>query len=186
MGCYPWCAEGDDYNSLSRNECLCRKYRWKNIGSSKVWSGCQETITLVPGIITPKPNGLYRCTDVRCKLCRLYIQECTSFVTSKGTTWEIRSHITCNAHNALYYLKCPWCEVTTKTETYTGRAVILRGRMNTHISCCKLGTGTDLFDKHVFECRKKHPNSTEPWFQYVFKDQRSEYVRHPWKNICID
>ena len=69
----------------------------------------------------------------------------------------------------MYYLKCPWCEVTTKTETYTGRAVILRGRMNTHISCCKLGTGTDLFDKHVFECRKKHPNSTEPWFQiYVF------------------
>ena len=121
-----------------------------------------------PKALQPKPNGLHRCPDVRCKLCRLYIQECTSFVTSKGTTWEIRSHVTCNSKNALYYLKCPWCNAT-KIETYTGRAVILRGRMNTHISCCKLGNGTDKFDKHVYECRQKHPNSTEPWFLiYVF------------------
>ena len=90
-------------------------------------------------------------------------------IRDRSTTWEIRSHITCHAQNALYYLKCLWCDATTKTETYTGRAVILRRRMNTHISCCKLGNGTDIFDKHVFECRQKHPDSAEPWFQiYVF------------------
>ena len=117
----------------------------------------------------PKPNGLFRCKRPNCKLCRLYIQECSSFVTSNGKTWEIRSHVTCHSINALYYLKCLWCPETYETETYTGKTEVIRDRMNNHISSCKLGTGTNEFNKHVYGCRKKHSESAEPWFHiYVF------------------
>ena len=34
---------------------------------------------------TPKENGIFKCTDKRCKLCRLYMQECKSFITARGT-----------------------------------------------------------------------------------------------------
>ena len=123
-------------------------------------------------IIEPKPNGLYRCNRRNCKLCQLYIQECTSFVCSNGKTWEIRSHITCHS---IYYLKCVWCDDDVEIETYTGKTNDFRLRMNNHISSCKTGHGTDKFDRHVFDCRQKHPNSREPWFQvYAFftvKDQ---------------
>ncbi len=136
-----------------------------------------------PSIIPqPKPNGFFRCNRPNCKLCRLYIQECTSFICSNGQTWEIRSHITCQSVNVLYYLKCLWCE--GPPETYTGKTNILRPRMNTHISTCKTGNGSDKFDQHVFSCRKKHPGSVEPWFQmyafFTIKNTKSleEYEKH--------
>ena len=117
-----------------------------------------------------KPNGLFRCNRPNCKLCQLYIQECNSFTTANGKNWEIRSHITCRSRNVLYYLKCLWCpEPTVFEETYSGRTNILRSRMNVHISGCRSGKTTDIFDKHVFQCMKKHPAATEPYFHiYAF------------------
>ena len=41
--------------------------------------------------------------------------------------------------------------------------------MNNHISSCKHGTGSDKFDKHVYECRLKNNHHSEPYFQiYAF------------------
>ena len=50
--------------------------------------------------------GLYRyeCKDSRCNLCALYIQECSSFITSNGHNWKVRCHVSCHSTNVLYCL----------------------------------------------------------------------------------
>ena len=112
-------------------------------------------------------NGLFRCGRDICKLCKLYIQECTSFICSNGFRWEIRSHIDCHSRNVLYYLKCRWCD--NPVTAYSGKTNIIRDRMNGHISGCRLGTTTDIFDNHVYECRRKHgaAGEIEPFF-YIY------------------
>ena len=46
---------------------------------------------------------------------------------------------------------------------------ILRQRMNNHISDSSTGNSTDRFDIHVYNCRKKHNYTKEPFFQiYAF------------------
>ena len=122
--------------------------------------------TVPPTISNPPVNGLFRCNGIRCALCN-YVQECTSFSTYNGYNWEIRCHINCNSVNVLYYLKCVWCNFAT---TYTGKTNILRLRMNNHISACRLGSSSDKFDNHVYNCRKNHQNKDrEPSFHiYAF------------------
>ena len=99
------------------------------------------------------------CSDPRCEICSLgYIQNCNSFVTSNGKTWEIKSHINCNSRNVLYYLECLFCngQVTKTGKTKS----ILRLRLNNHRSECATGRTTDVFDKHCHECgahRKQEP-----------------------------
>ena len=122
--------------------------------------------------LSPKENGLFKCSDKRCKLCRLYIQECDSFMTSKGIKWNIKSHITCNSDNILYYLTCVTCNDDT---TYTGKTVNLRDRMNNHITGCRWGNSTDKFDNHVYRCLKEQKKSSEPYFKiFTFLE-----VSHP-------
>ena len=55
-------------------------------------------------------------------------------------------------------------------ETYSGKTwQKLRGRVNDHICKCKSGKGSNKFDKHVFECGKKHGNLRPPYFKvYAF------------------
>ena len=53
-----------------------------------------------------KPAGISHCTHKSCKICKLYLQKCTSFVTSNGSEWEIKCHATCNSMNVVYYLIC--------------------------------------------------------------------------------
>ena len=108
----------------------------------------------------------------RCELRRLnYIQQCESFTTSNGVMWKIKSHVNCNSKNVVYFLKCNSCE-----ETYTGQTNNLRLRMNGHKSGARLGTNSDIFDKHVLKCRKRKQIDTEPLFLiYAFltlKDSR--------------
>ena len=115
-------------------------------------------------------KGVHR-TAVDCKICRLYIQECTSFVCSNGKVWKIPSRIDCHSKNLLYYLKCLWCPDPNKPETYTGKTKEMRPRMNNHASSCRTGRSTNIFDKHVFACRKKHgaKGDIEPFFHiYAF------------------
>ena len=122
--------------------------------------------SLPPTISNPIQNGLFRCNDIRCKLCRLYIQECTSFITYNGFNWQIRCNITCNSRNVVYYLKCIACSFST---TYTGKTNIMRKRMNVHISSCRLGGSPNKFDDHVFNCCNEHNYHSEPYFQiYAF------------------
>ena len=115
------------------------KFGAKNINSGNV---------IMPGIFA-------ECTDIRCQLCSLdYVQSCSSFLTSSGVTWHIKSHINCNSYNVAYFLKCNMCNGLV---TYTGiTEMTLRTRTNNHISCCRKGTGRNIFDNHVFECGTKN------------------------------
>ena len=77
------------------------------------------------------------------------------------STWKTKCLITCNSLNVIYFLKCAFCRIVTKL----GKTDNLRQRTNNHISGCRNGKGTDLFDNHVFECsRLKGMPPNEPFF----------------------
>jgi hypothetical protein len=119
------------------------------------------TTTIVP----PKENGIFTCSRSNCEICKSYLQPCKSFITSCNFEWFIRSHITCHSKNVIYFLKCLTCDEST---TYSGKTNNLRNRTNVHISGCRTGRTTDIFDLHVFECNQDH---TEPFFKlYVFTE----------------
>ena len=124
-----------------------------------------------PEAILKKKPGLFKCNGSRCELCQLnYIRECTSFVTSNGFEWVIKSHINCNSHNVLYFLKCSSCEIVT----YTGKTNNFRLRMNNHRSSANSGKGSDIFDRHVFECRQRLKVDRQPLFWvYCFMSVKS-------------
>ena len=96
-----------------------------------------------------KSSGLFKCKDKRCKICKLYINEGNSFKTANGTIWILKCYADCNSKNALYYLKCNFCNETS----YTGKTDNLRQRTNQHISDCRYNTGGN-FDTHVNMCAK--------------------------------
>ena len=111
-----------------------------------------------------KPNGLYKCKNSKCVMCRDFIQECTSFITANGVEWTIQGHITCKSRNVLYYLKCLACNEVT----YTGKTKsVWNLRNNTHRSECRSGKTSDLFDLHVHDCIKKHQVTSEPFFSVL-------------------
>ena len=111
---------------------------------------------------TNAPKGLFKCRDLRCKICRLYVQEGNSFVTSNGSTWFVRCYADCNSLNVLYFLTCSFCQY----ETYIGKTDNLRSRTNNHITACRHGSGTDRFDNHVHHCAITNNLSLgEPFFK---------------------
>ena len=119
-------------------------------------------------------RGITLCGRPNCKICNLYLQECDSFRTANGTLWEIRCQITCNSKNVIYYQVCSFCSRVSNT----GKTDNLRERTNNHISCCRNGTGSDLFDLHVYQCARINRSSeqveqamSEPFFKlYVFME----------------
>ena len=132
-----------------------------------------EFNSLPPAIDESNEWGLFKCKQAssNCKICKLYIQECKSFICSNGVEWTIRSHVDCHSANLLYYLKCLWCPDTSNPETYTGKTEDTRERMNNHMSDICTGNTTDRFDRHVHECRRKHRDrgNIEPYFHmYAF------------------
>ena len=96
-------------------------------------------------------QGLFKCQDIRCKLCQLYIQEGDRFIMSNNQEWIIKCKITCRSANVIYYLKCINCNTS-----YIGKTNNLRLRMNNHISSCKSGMSDNIFDNHVFNCLIKN------------------------------
>ena len=108
------------------------------------------------------PNGIYKCSDLRCKICQLYLVECTSFKTANDTEWVVKSHITCNSREVIYFQICSFCN----TESNIGKTVDLRSRINNHISACRLGNSTDKFDNHVYKCPHGN-NKLEPYFKLM-------------------
>ena len=100
-----------------------------------------------------------------------YTYKSTSFITANGFEWNIKCHITCQSRNVLYYIKCKICNGQV---TYTGKTNIIRNRMNNHITCCRLGTGTNIFYRHVHEC-KSGKIVNEPYFEiYAFMTVKNE------------
>ena len=94
----------------------------------------------------------------------------TSFITANGTNWEIRCFMNCNSKNAIYYLKCCFCEKQGDLTSYTGKTDNTRDRTNNHITGCRHGKTTDKFDNHVFNCAKvRNLLLIEPFFKmYMF------------------
>ena len=117
-----------------------------------------------------QPGLFDECTDPRCNLCKQgYIQKCSSFKTSNGEIWKIKTHINCGSKNVLYFLMCNMCQGERK-ESKTGKTwTTLRERMNNHISECRSGKTSDLFDIHVHECGTKNKCLNPPYFKiYAF------------------
>ena len=111
------------------------------------------------------PGIFANCTDKRCNLCKSYIKQCSSFETGNGVVWNIKSHINCNSKFVIYYLKCKMCHgKVTYTEITETK---LRIRTNNHISSCRHGTGTNMFDLHVFNCDTKN-NCLKPSYFEVY------------------
>ena len=139
------------------------------------------TSILPPTISSQKPNGFFKCNRENCKICKLYVQECSSFTTYNGVNWEIKNHISCNSKNVIYYLKCIPCNLKT---TNIGKTNDLRLRTNNHISSCKSGKGTNKFDNHVFECRTKNNCNEEPWFEmYAFMTVNDVYALETYETF---
>ena len=97
-----------------------------------------------------KLSGIFLCERKTCKICEKYLQKCTSFVTSSGAEWKIKCYANCSSKNALYYVKCNYCNITSKV----GKTDDFRKRTNNHISACRHGKSSDEFDNHVFNCCK--------------------------------
>ena len=117
-------------------------------------------------------GGIKLCQNTRCKLCKLYLKECSSFQTANGTTWTIKSKITCNSKNVVYFQKCMSC----KKVSNIGKTDNLRERTNNHITSCRNGTGSDIFDKHVFNCFKNaSKEAIEPYFSLFVFMELSDY-----------
>ncbi len=108
-----------------------------------------------------------KCKDKRCKICRLYLQEELSIEMANGFVWKIKCKVTCQSPNILYYLKCNFCNQST---TYIGKTDDTRKRTNNHISGCRLGNSSNIFDNHVHACgnlallTNKKRNAKEPFF----------------------
>ena len=109
-----------------------------------------------------KERGVFRCSSKKCEICAFgYLQESKEFIVSNGTTWKVKCHITCGSLNAIYFLKCSYCQMVTKL----GKTDDLRARTNNHRSGCRSGKTSDIFDKHVHSCfRSQGIAPTEPMF----------------------
>ena len=122
-------------------------------------------------------NGIFNCQRPNCYICKYYLMECRSFVCSNGYEWEVRSHITFHSMKVLYFQKCNFCDY----ETNVGQTVNLRERQNNHISACRTGHGTDIFDQHVYQC--KGSNNTGPFFKlWVFMEVYDDSKLLPYEN----
>ena len=114
-----------------------------------------------------KQNGIFRCSEKRCKIHRGYLMECSEFKVANGSTWHVSSHITCDSKFVVYFQVCNGCDSFSSV----GKTNNLRKRTNVHISSCKSGKTTDLFDKHVYACKKDH---ADPVFKlYVLLELNS-------------
>ena len=120
------------------------------------------------------PIGTHKCRDIRCNLCKLYIQMGNSFTMSNGQKWKLKVFANCNSKNAIYYLTCNFCNHMT----YIGITDSIRDRSNNHISCCRHGTGDNLFDNHVFNCSiKNKQQSVEPFFKIHIMMVTNDYSK---------
>ena len=114
--------------------------------------------------------GCFKCHNKRCKICSLYLQEGSSFVTANGTNWQVKCFIDCNSMHVIYYLVCCFCDTQGILTSYAGKTDNLRKRINNHITGCRLGSTKDNFDNHVYRCAiTRNLPAIEPFFKlYMF------------------
>ena len=112
-------------------------------------------------MIRRAPSMIFCCGSEACQTCKSYLR-CSSFVPSKGETWEVNFYDSCNSlwymwYNVVYFLKCDNATYTEKKENF-------RNRTNDHISKCRTGKSTNKFDIHVHQCSLNH-TPREPFFK---------------------
>ena len=125
------------------------------------------------------PGIFAECNPNKCEICSLgYIKNCTSFTTSNGKNWTIKSHINCNDRNILYYLECVFCNGAV---TKTGKtSTIFRARINNHRSDCFTGRTSDVFDKHCHDC------GAHRGIQPFFRVKAFMKLSHPGKLLTYE
>ena len=103
-------------------------------------------------------KGLFKCTDNRCKICLLYVNEGNIFVMYNNMKWELRSHVTYWDVNVMYYLKCNMCDHKGRYigKTVGNYVVGFKSRINKHIDDSRTGTFTCKFLIHVYHCAMKN------------------------------
>ena len=103
---------------------------------------------ILQNIISEK-YGLYpyKCQDSRYNLFASYIEECANLI--KLIRYKVRYRISCHRINVSYFLSCNY---RNRNETYTGKRVNSRHRMNNHVASCRYGNSTDKIVNHVFKC----------------------------------
>ena len=79
-------------------------------------------------------------------------QEGPSFRTSNGTLWDVKCHATCHSRNVIYFLVVYFQVISAISTSYTGKTDNFRSRTNDHISKCRTGKSTNIFDLHVHSC----------------------------------
>ena len=135
-----------------------------------------QQITNAPFITDDKKSisGIFCCKRPNCKICKLYLQECKSFETNNGS-WAVKCYAHCNSMNVLYFQLCNFCN----KESNIGIAANIRQRQNNHISSCKSGNGSDIFDIHVYNCARQegHTTPTEPVFKLYIMMVMSDYQK---------
>ena len=109
-----------------------------------------------------KIQGLFKCSQGNCKLCKQYIA------------------IPVKAKNVMHFLKCICCNLST---SYIGKTKCFRARMNNHISECRSGNTSDIFDKHVLKCKEINDINQEPYFQiFAFMTMSRENLLIPYES----
>ena len=112
---------------------------------------------------TSKENGVFKCKRSNCYICKDYLVEGKFVLLENNKVWEVRSHITCNSKNVLYFQRCIFCDGNCSN---IGKTNNFRFRTNVHISSCRLGDKTDDFDRHVYNCNKDpHKKKKGPFFK---------------------
>ena len=138
-------------------------------------SGLLTNSAFITESITNRPRhdaGIFHCSHGGCKICKMYLQKCSSFVTSNNSVWKVKCYASCNSKNVLYLLVCNFCNTTSKT----GKTDVFRARTNNHISGCKGGAASDEFDTHVYNCsRNRNVPHNEPYFKAYIYMVASDY-----------
>ena len=117
-------------------------------------------------------TGIFHCTSKKCEICNFnYLQQCRSFVTSNGSKWKVKCHVTCNSLNVIYFLRCNFCHQETKL----GKTDNFRLRINNHRSASRLGKSSDIFDNHVYKCSHDNGPIIEPLFHAYIMMACSNY-----------
>ena len=118
-------------------------------------------------------SGIFLCNRSNCNICEMYLQQCKSFETRKGT-WKIKSHAHCNSKNVIYFQVCNYCNQVSNV----GKTDDIRQRTNNHISGSRLGKTSNLFDQHNYRCpRDKGIQPKEPYFKLYIMMVCSNYAK---------
>ena len=113
------------------------------------------------------PKEIFKCNAKGCKICRLYLIECSEFELANKKLWKIKTNITCRSRS-IHYLKYKFCIYETDIGKTAGDHIHgFKTRMNNPITENRSGVSTCKFPIHVFNCIKRNNRQLEELFFYI-------------------